>query len=222
MIKMSHPINILKAALLTGCFFVYGCENDVNEVRELGKRKANVEEGRNIESYLSMNGKMRAHLTAPLLLRTDGDSGKMSEFPNKLHVDFFNDSTRQIESQLNADYGRYKENDNKIYLRGHVVFFNNKGDTLFCEDMYWDQTAEKFYTNKNATVVRNFGRTRFASLKGLSATQDFKHIDFFILKDDSFFFVPDSTQSNNSAAPVPPAPLDTAPKVRPSINTKPK
>lgn len=213
-------MNIIKAALLTGCFFVCACENDVNEVRELGRRKANVEEGRNIESYLSMNGKMRAHLTAPLLLRSDGDSGKMSEFPNTLHVDFFNDSTKQIESQLNADYGRYKENDNKIYLRGNVVFFNNKGDTLFCEDMYWDQTAEKFYTNKKAVVVRNFGRTRFTPLNGLSATQDFKHLQFFMLKDDSFFFVPDSTQSGSSPAPAPAA-LDSAPKIRPSMTARP-
>jgi hypothetical protein len=195
MINSFHPKKILKAAILTGCFFMCACENDVNEVRELGKRKLNVEEGRNIESYLSMNGKMRAHLTAPLLLRSDGDSGKMSEFPNTLHVDFYNDSTKQIESQLNARYGRYKENDNKIYLRDNVVFFNNKGDTLFCEDMYWDQSIGKFYTAKKATVVRNFGLTRFTPLKGLSATQDFSNILFYEMRSDSYYFVPDSTKS---------------------------
>ena len=35
---------ILKAALITGCFFMCACENDVNEVRELGKKKLGVEE----------------------------------------------------------------------------------------------------------------------------------------------------------------------------------
>lgn len=188
------------------------CENDVNEVRELGKRKDNVEEGRNINSWLSLNGKMRAHLSAPLLLRSDGDSGLVSEFPNSLHVDFYNDSTKQIESQLNARYGRYKENDNKVYLRDHVVIFNNQGDTLFCEDLYWDQAIEKFYTSKKATVVRQFGRTRFTPLKGLIASQDFSNISFNEIQDGSYFFVPDSTQSSTT---VPPAKPDTIlPKIR--------
>jgi hypothetical protein len=80
--------NILRAAVITGCFFMCACENDVNEVKELGKRKPSIDEGRNIDSYLSMNGKMRAHLTAPLLLRYQGDSAKKAEFPNSLHVDF--------------------------------------------------------------------------------------------------------------------------------------
>ena len=116
MISPLTSIQMIKAALLTGCFFMFACENDVNEVRELGKKKPNIEEGKNISSYLSMNGKMRAHLTAPLLLRFNSDTGKKTEFPNSLHVDFYNDSMK-VESQLSAQYGRYLENENKVYLR---------------------------------------------------------------------------------------------------------
>src|SRR5258708_3149309 len=90
---------LITAAILTGCFFMFACENDVNEVRELGRKKPGIEEGKNISSFLSMNGKMRAHLTAPLLLRYQGDSARKAEFPNTLHVDFYND-TAKIESQL--------------------------------------------------------------------------------------------------------------------------
>jgi len=57
--------NILKIAALTiGCFFMLACENDVNVVKELGKKKPGIEEGKNITSYLSMGGKMKAKLTA--------------------------------------------------------------------------------------------------------------------------------------------------------------
>jgi len=30
---------LITAAVITGCFFMFACENDVNEVRALGKRK---------------------------------------------------------------------------------------------------------------------------------------------------------------------------------------
>jgi hypothetical protein len=208
MINFHFHRKIIKAAILTGCFFMCACENDVNEVRELGRKKTNIEEGKNIESYLSMNGKMRARLTAPLLLRNQ-DSGMMSEFPRSLHVDFFNDSTK-VESQLRALYGRYKELDRKVYLRDSVVVFNTKGDTLFCEDLYWDQDQQKFYTARKVILSRNYRRTLITGANGMTATQDLSSISFF--KPNGFYYIPDSTQSSISSPPTVVAVADTAKK----------
>jgi LPS export ABC transporter protein LptC len=184
--------------VLIACVFVFACENDVNVVRELGKKKPGIEEGKDIESYLSTNGKMRAHLTAPLLLRYQGDSGRKAEFPNSLHVDFYNDSAK-VESQLRARYGRYMENENKVYLRDSVVVFNIKGDTLFCEDLYWDQDLQKFYSDKKVTLSRNYRRTLITGIHGMTATQDLSSVSFFQIQPNSFVYVPDSTQN---ASPV--------------------
>ena len=200
---MINPLfhkKLFTAAFLTGCFFICACENDVNEVRELGRRKASIDEGKNIESYLSMNGKMKAKLTAPLLLRYQGDSAK-AEFPNSLHVDFFNDSLK-IESQLNAKYGRYLENENKVYLRDNVVAFNVKGDTLFCEDLYWDQSQEKFYTNKKVIWSRNYRRSLIVGLDGMTSNQDLTVITIFNIQPNSFTYVSDSATSGTTPAPV--------------------
>jgi hypothetical protein len=202
MINFITHNKIIKAALITGCFFMCACENDVNEVREFGKRKASVEEGKNIDSYLSMDGKMRAHLTAPLLLRYDGDSGRKSEFPNSLHVDFYNDSAK-VESQLRARYGRYLENENKVFLRDSVVAFNTKGDTLFCEELYWDQVLQKFYTDKKVILSKNYRRTLIVSKDGIRASQDLSSITFINIEPNSFVYVQDSTQSTTTVAPAP-------------------
>ena len=208
MINQLFHKNFFTAALLSGCFFMCACENDVNEVRELGRRKVSVEEGKNIESYLSMNGKMKARLTAPLLLRYQGDSAHKAEFPNSLHVDFFNDSLK-VESQLNAKYGRYLENENKVYLRDNVVAFNIKGDTLFCEELYWDQALEKFHTTKKVTMSRNFRRTLVVSLDGMTSNQDLTNITFYRIQPNSFTYVSDSATSGTTSAPVP---VDTTKK----------
>ena len=201
---------LIKAALLTGCFFMFACENDVNEVRELGRKKPSIEEGKNIDYYLSMNGKMRAHLTAPLLLRYQGDSGRKSELPNTLHVDFYNDSMK-VESQLSALYGRYMENENKVFLRDSVVAFNTKGDTLYCKEMYWDQTLQKFYTDKRVFLSKDFGKTHLIGLDGMTCNQDMTSITLFKMQQGSFFTTPPDSSSTAPApvtvSPPPPTPI---------------
>ncbi|HEY1019403.1 MAG TPA: LPS export ABC transporter periplasmic protein LptC [Sediminibacterium sp.] len=187
---ISHKI-FFTAAILSGCFFLWGCENDVNEVRELGRKKENIEEGKNISSYLSMDGKMRAHLTAPLMLRIQGDTGRRTEFPRSLHVDFYNDSTAQIESQLSALYGNYLENQNKVFLRDSVVAFNVKGDTLFCKEMYWDQNLQKFYTDKEVTISQRYPKKRFSGV-GMTCNQDLTNLTLFKIQPGSFAMIADS------------------------------
>ena len=146
MINTHHTYKWI-AAFLMGCFFMIGCENDVNEVKQLGVKKPGIEEGKDIVSYLSVAGIMKAKLMAPLLLRYQGDSALKSEFPNSLYVEFYNDSAK-VETRLRAKYGRYLEQDKKIFLRDSVVLIRVNGDTLFTSELYWDQTLGKFYTDK--------------------------------------------------------------------------
>src|SRR5690348_1704893 len=93
------------AALLMGCFFVMtACENDPDTVNALYEKKAGIEEGKKIESYLSQDGYVKAKLVAPYMLRyvsTKGQDSTFLEFPRTLHVDFF-DSLGKRESYLDA------------------------------------------------------------------------------------------------------------------------
>jgi LPS export ABC transporter protein LptC len=198
MINLFRHTKHLTAALIIGCFFVSACENDVNEVRELGRKKIGVDEGKNIDSYLSVGGRMKAHLTSPLMLRYQSDTAAKTEFPKSLHVDFYNDSTKQIESQLRADYGEFLESQKKVYLRGNVVAFNVKGDTLFCQDMYWDQNTGRFYTDKRTIVSKGFRNALFICLEGMNSDQSFTDIHFFKMRPGSFFTAPDSTNADTT------------------------
>jgi LPS export ABC transporter protein LptC len=175
------------AAIFIGCFFVWSCENDIREVQNLSKKAINVEEGRQIESYLSEGGKVKAKLTAPLMLNYQKDTPKV-EFPKSLHVDFYNDSTK-VESQLSAKYGRYLQGENKVYLRDSVVVFNIQGDTLFCKELYWDQAKAIFYSDKNVILNRPTGKTYG---KGLTADQNFKWIQIRQVYN-SYINIPDSS-----------------------------
>ena len=105
---------------------------------------------------MSENAKVKAKLTAPYMRRSEMDSPYV-EFPNTLHVDFYNDSLK-IESVMDAQYGKWKEQDGKVYLRDSVVVKNIlKGDTLYCKELWWDQKAEKFYTDKPVQIHKAGG-----------------------------------------------------------------
>jgi hypothetical protein len=163
------------AALITGCCFLCACENDKGVI-ESWSRKADLrEEAINVESYMSQDGKMKAKLTAPLMYRVSADT-IYTEFPKSLHVDFYNDSTLQKETWLDCRYGKYFENLNKVYLKDSVVVITVKGDTLKCQDLWWDQNTKLFYSENYAEY-----RTKEKLVnggKGLEATQDFSRVTF--------------------------------------------
>src|SRR5690349_18453283 len=110
-----HKINWKQAALIIGCFFFLGCENDQKLIDEWTGNKVMVEEGIDIETFLSQGSKMKAKLWAPYMIRYQSDT-QYVEFPRKLHVNFF-DTGGRVESHLDARYGKYYENLNKVYLR---------------------------------------------------------------------------------------------------------
>lgn len=191
MINRFNKIYDSLAAILLGCFFVVGCENEIKTVQDLGKKTLGVEEGINIESYMSQAGKMRAKLSAPYMLRYLLDTPKV-EFTKSMHVDFFDD-TLAIESQLSCKYGRYLENDNKVFLKDSVVVFNRTGDTLWTEELYWDQLKEEFYTNKFVRVKKGFNATYILGYGGMRSDQSLNNITFYSIREGSYYNVPDST-----------------------------
>jgi hypothetical protein len=165
---------LVAAALITGCCFVCSCENDQRVINELTRKVVMVDTARDIESFLSQDGMMRARLVSPLMLRVMADTVYV-EFPRTLHADFYDDSTN-IETRLDSKYGKYFETIDKVYLRDSVVVISVKGDTLKAPDLWWDQRSKLFYTDKYAEY-RAKGKNIYGG-KGLEATQDLSSVTF--------------------------------------------
>jgi len=171
-----HKKILYAAAFITGCCFVCSCGNTDKEIKTLtDKSEIQREEATQVESFLSQGGVLKAKLKAPIMFRVNGFDTIFTEFPNTLHVDFYNDSTK-IETYLDSKYGKYYENYNKVYLRDSVVIITMKGDTLRSPDMWWDQNSKLFYTDKYA-IYHGIGKS-ITGGTGMVATQDLKSITF--------------------------------------------
>jgi LPS export ABC transporter protein LptC len=184
----------LAVALISSCFFMLACENNVNEVQALSARIGGIDVGKDVSIFISTDGKMTAKLMAPLMKKYLVDSGRMVEFPNTIKVDFYKDSLH-IESKLSADYANYKEEENKIFLKDNVIVYNVLGDTLWCKEMIWDQVTNKFTTDKEVIVKQHNPIAKIYG-KGFEANQDLSDIHIFKPQSNSFAILSDSTGSN--------------------------
>jgi LPS export ABC transporter protein LptC len=145
------------------------------------------EEATDVESFMSegdnvggkLSAKVKGKLTAPYMLRYQRTDTPYTEFPRSLHVDFYKaDSNAKanadpiIESQMDALYGKYFQNQEKIFLKDSVVVKNIlKGDTIRCQELWWDQHTEKFYTDK---PVRIYQKDKILYGTGMEADQIFR------------------------------------------------
>jgi len=172
--EKKNTITLFSTAAILCCFFVFGCVNDPKTIRELTEKKIMVDQAKNIVSYLSQQGHLKAKLTAPIMNRYEADTTYF-EFPNTLHVDFFDDSAK-LESWLDSKHGKYFESLNKVYLWDSVTVINVNGDTMRSPDLWWDQNTKLFYTDKLAEY-----RTKSKQImggRGAEATQDLTSITF--------------------------------------------
>ena len=169
--KFHHPYKInLGAALLSGCFFIMACENSQQQIDALTRRRIGVEEGRGIKINYSIGGRTKAIVTAPVMLRYQ-DTVPYIEFTKTIHAEFY-DENLTVESKLDALYGRYMETESKVFLRDSVKLINRNGDTLYCDELYWDRNrvGREFYTDK---PVRIRTKVHIINGVGFESNQDF-------------------------------------------------
>ena len=160
----------LKIIFILSVFFVSSCENSLEDINKITSKRTGVEVAKDVRIIYSIGDVTKSRITAPLMLRHQ-EEVPFIEFTKTIHADFFDDSLH-ITSTLSAHYAKYNESESRVFLKDSVIVMNNKGDTLYCRELYWDRrrTGEEFYTDK---PVRIRTPTEVLDGDGLDAPQDF-------------------------------------------------
>ena len=164
---------LLRGNILLLGFVMYlsSCGNSDAALNEYNSKSLGIEEIKNADINYTLGGKAKAKLLSPLMLRVQ-ESNPYVEFPKTLHVDFFNEAG-QVDSRLDALYGKYFEQESKVFLKDSVKVINVLGDTLYCNELWWDRNrrGNEFYTDKPVRIRR---RLQIIDGIGMDASQDFK------------------------------------------------
>lgn len=164
-----HTFFFFTALVLLSCFFI-SCENSLEDINKITAKRIGIDTAKGVKIIYSIGAETKSRITAPLMLRHQ-DAVPYIEFTKTIHADFFDDSLN-VESTMDAHYAKYNETESKVFLKDSVVVINTKGDTLYCNELYWDRkrTGEEFYTDK---PVRIRTPTEILNGDGLDAPQDF-------------------------------------------------
>ncbi|HEY5368569.1 MAG TPA: LPS export ABC transporter periplasmic protein LptC [Hanamia sp.] len=158
---------------IVGCSMFPSCENSLEDINKITAKTPGIEVAKGVTIIYTIGAQTKSKITAPLMLRHQDVSDPFFEFTKTIHADFFDDSLH-IESSMDAHYAKYMETESKVFLKDSVVVKNNKGDTLYCDELYWDRSkrGKEFYTDK---PVRIRTPTQILDGDGMDAPQDFSN-----------------------------------------------
>jgi len=152
--------------------FLAACSNNLEEVDALlGEQNLNTEVATDVQILYSDSSYVKLIIESPRMIRYVGKNENIDEFPEGLHVIFFDKNGRE-KSWMDANYAIRKEDDGKIYAEDDVVVYNSRKDKLRTSEIVWDEAQEKIYTERAVKIMQpSRGDTIFGF--GLVANQEF-------------------------------------------------
>lgn len=144
------------AALIAGAATLFlGCKkNNIEEIKAFYSTESlPTQEANNFEALFTDSGQVRFSLKAPKLLRYEADGRDYTEFPEGLALVKY-DENKKIISSITAKYARQYIADGKWEAKNNVIATNAAGDTLKTEILYWEEKAEKIYTDEFVKIIR--------------------------------------------------------------------
>jgi LPS export ABC transporter protein LptC len=157
--------------LFISAFLLAGCENDIERVNMLTDETLTPKvKGTNVKVIYSDSARVKVQILAPSFQQFPDAERPYMEFPDGLEVFFYNDSMK-IESEIRADYTIYYSEERLWHATGNVVAMRlDNGDALHTEELFWDEAAERIYSNAFTRVQNEDGT--FYGKKGFESDQD--------------------------------------------------
>lgn len=147
------------------------CKNDPEEIDALvSKQSMQEDKADDVVIIYSERGKSKIRMFATEFIRNEIAKPPYVDMRKGLKVEFFEDSSDNVESTLTALYARWYEGKGNVLIRDSVVVVNKKGETLRTEELIWNQNVKKFYTEK---FVRINTQDQIMFGDGLEANEDF-------------------------------------------------
>lgn len=144
---------MLKTALLLigGAFLFFSCKK--NQGADTGNN-ANVVT-LTVENFTMINtreGELSYIVRSPLMEKYGFAKEPYMEFRKGGYVEKYNDSTKQVEVTLSANYAINIESQQLWELKGSVVVINAKGEKLETEQLFWNEKTRRIYSNVDSKL----------------------------------------------------------------------
>lgn len=110
------------------------------------------ETGKNVYITYTDSGFAKARIFAPLMERYTSDDRTETVMRKGITAYFYN-RNRKVDSFLKSKYAVRNDRDKRMTARNDVVLVNNKGDSLFTEELIWDETKQLIHSDKFVRIA---------------------------------------------------------------------
>ncbi|MFD2552688.1 LPS export ABC transporter periplasmic protein LptC [Bizionia sediminis] len=133
---------------------VFSCENNLKAVKEMGiSENAPIGVAENMDLKYTDSGRVTATLKSPKMLDYSNRDFPFSEFPERVQMNLFDENNKK--STILADYAIVYDKTGLIDMQGNVILASPQQDTLYAQQLYYDQNREWLFTNKPVTFKSN-------------------------------------------------------------------
>ncbi len=155
--RAKRLVRIYLPALLI-CMLASACENSLNDIKKIASAEADkpISRSTNVDIIYSDSAKVKAHLTAPLEIDYTDAAKPYKEMSNGVKIIFYEDDL-SVKGTITSEYAVEKDKENIIEFHKNVVAKNAQGETFKSDELIYDETNKKLYSNKPVQIIMTNG-----------------------------------------------------------------
>ncbi len=143
----------LVALLVMGsAILLYSCSAE--NTKEINKETLLTQQSDSLTIVQTAEGKCDYVFTTPLMERYEFAKEPYMEFRKGVEITTYDDSTGLEASYLIADYAIFYEKRELWEAKGNVVARNVEGQTLYTQQLFWNQKTHRIYSNVDSKVIQ--------------------------------------------------------------------
>jgi len=125
----------------------FSCKSNFKDVQKIGAKIAGpLTIAENINTKYTDSGRLKSHLMSSKMNDYSNRDFAFFEFPDDIDFTVYDNDGQA--SNVKADYAIIYSATDLIDLQGNVVLTTHKNDTLFADQLFYDQKKEWMFTNQ--------------------------------------------------------------------------
>lgn len=232
MLKHSLIRNLSVALPLLGsAILLFSCQASAPQTEEptesQNAENMMTEYSENLSIVMSENGLKSYHFETPLMEGYTLARDPYREFRKGIKITMFEeDSTSSDVATLTANYAIFYENRKLWEAKGDVVVIQTNGRRLYTQQLFWNQSTHRIYSNVDSRIVDGDEMT---DCEGFESDEEMTQWKYRKLKGVTYFTMSedggvksDSTKVDKTSPKNEPAKSTARPSVKPKTANKPK
>ncbi len=155
MVALNRKYLPVALAFAAGAILLCSCEERAPEIDPAADEALMTEYSEDLTIIESQNGKRSYRFTTPLIEGYSQAREPYREFRKGIRmVTYQDDSLSSVDVVLTANYAIYYEKRKLWEAKGNVVVEKFDGKKLFTQQLFWNATTKKVYSNVDTRIVQ--------------------------------------------------------------------